>query len=119
MHPKEAKKQLGRILVARFYSEKEAMAAEEEFESIFKGGGKPQEIETITLKNKEAHILDLLTWTGLAKSRSDAKRLIQQGGVSLDDQILKDEPIIVDLTKQHELRVGKRRFIRVISKENA
>jgi len=55
----------------------------------------------------------------LAKSRSDAKRLIQQGGVSLDDQILKDEPIIVDLTKQHELRVGKRRFIRVISKENA
>jgi tyrosyl-tRNA synthetase len=115
MHPKEAKKQLARILVARFYSEKEATYAEEEFEAVFKGGGKPQEIETVTMKNKEANILDLLTWTGLAKSRSDAKRLIQQGGVTLDDQQVKDEPMVVDLTKEHLLKVGKRRFLRVIA----
>ncbi|MCU0641417.1 MAG: tyrosine--tRNA ligase [Candidatus Margulisbacteria bacterium] len=115
MHPKEAKKLLARTLVARFYSEKEAIAAEEEFETIFKSGGKPEEIETVKLKNKSGNILDVLTWTGLAKSRSDAKRLVQQGGVSIDNEPVSSEMMVVDLTKEHLLKVGKRRFLRVIT----
>jgi tyrosyl-tRNA synthetase len=116
MHPKEAKKKLARILVSRFYGEKEALAAEEEFEAIFKEGKLPQEIELITLPQKEISLVDLLFVSRLAPSKSEARRLIQQKAVSVDEKLMVDEKQVIDLKDEHILKVGKRRFLRVKGK---
>jgi tyrosyl-tRNA synthetase len=115
MHPKEAKQKLARTLVARFYSEAAASQAEQEFNSVFKEGKLPQEIELVSLQKKGMNIVDLLAETKLAPSKSEARRLVQQGGVSLDNEVVKDEKLNVDLSAERLLKVGKRKFLRVKS----
>lgn len=114
-HPKDAKLKLAGLLVARFYDEPSARKAREEFESVFKEGRLPQEIELVKLSKKEINVIDLLAEAGLAPSRSEARRLIKQGGVSLDNEIVLDEKLAVNLSAERLLKVGKRRFLRVIS----
>lgn len=113
MHPKEAKKKLASLLVGRFYGEKEARLAEEEFEAVFKEGKLPQEIESVTLSRKEMGIVDLLVETKLALSKSEARRLIQQGGVNVDNEPVKNDKQIIDISSEKLLKVGKRRFLRI------
>lgn len=113
MHPKEAKKKLAGILVSRFYSEHEAQVAEKEFESIFKAGNVPQEIGRVKLNKKEINLVDLLSETKLASSKTQARRLIQQGGVSIDGEVVKDDKAIIALASERLLKVGKRRFLKV------
>jgi len=113
MHPKEAKQRLGRTLVARFYSEKAAAEAEQEFNSVFKSGGVPQDVETVALGKDKLNIIDLLVAAKLAPSKAEAKRLVQQGGVSIDGTAVKDEKLVVVLAGEKLLKVGKRRFARV------
>jgi tyrosyl-tRNA synthetase len=113
MHPKAAKMRLAKTLVVRFYSEKEAAAAEAEFDSVFKEGKLPQEIELFTLAKKEVNIVDLLAETRLAASKGEARRLVQQGGVSLDNEVVTDEKMNVELKAERLLKVGKRKFLRV------
>jgi len=114
MHPKEAKKRLGRILVARFYGEEAGSKAEEEFESIFKEGKRPQEIELLAVDKKEVGLIDLLVEAKLAPSKAEARRLIQQGGVSIDNQPVTDEKLVVPLINERLIKVGKRKFLRIV-----
>jgi len=113
MHPKEAKQRLGRTLVARFYSEKAAAEAEQEFNSVFKSGGVPQDVETVALGKDKLNIIDLLVAAKLASSKAEAKRLVQQGGVAIDGETVKDEKLVVVLAGEKLLKVGKRRFAKV------
>jgi len=113
MHPKEAKKKLGRILVSQFYSEKEAEAASLEFESIFKEGKLPQDIPLVTLKSKKVEVVKLLKDSGMVSSNSEARRLIAQGGVRVDDKPVGDEKTVIDLSTEKVVNVGKRKFVRV------
>ena len=100
-------------MVAKFYDEKEAAAADQEFEAIFAKGELPQDIPLRVLKQKKMNIIDLLVETGLLASKSEARRVIQQKGVKIDDQIVTDEKQIVSLELEQVLKVGKRKFIRV------
>ncbi|MBN3033571.1 MAG: tyrosine--tRNA ligase [Candidatus Saganbacteria bacterium] len=113
MHPKAAKMKLAGLLVSRFHDAKAARSAEQEFETVFKSGGKPQEIDLIELNEPEMNIIDLLAETKLAPSRSEARRLVQQGGVSVNDTVIKDEKALIGLKNEIVLQVGKRRFLRV------
>jgi len=115
LHPKEAKMKLAGILVAKFYGEKEAKQAAEGFDAVFKQGGLPDEIETIKLSGKERNIIDLLAETKLAASKAEAKRLVAQGGVSVDGEVIKDEKQMVGLDRERLIKVGKRRFLKVKS----
>jgi len=114
IHPKEAKKRLARILVARFHSEQAAINAEREFESVFAQGSLPEDIQLLKLKEKQVLIGNLLVETKLAPSLSEARRLIKQGGVRVDDRVITEEKEMVDLTSEKVLNVGKRKFMRVI-----
>lgn len=114
MHPKDAKAQLGKILVARFYSEAQAMAAEAGFESVFSKGNLPQDIKLVTLKEKQLPIVKLLVESGAAASGAEARRLVKQGGVRVDDKVVGDEQEVIDLKTEKVLNVGKRKFVRVI-----
>jgi tyrosyl-tRNA synthetase len=115
MHPKEAKMKLARTLVARFYSEPAAAEAEQEFDSVFKDGKLPQEIEMVAVGKSEMNIIDLLAETKLAASKGEARRLIQQGGVSVDGAVVSDEKLSVTLKNERLLKVGKRKYLRVKS----
>ena len=111
-HPKAAKINLAKILVERFHSKIFAEQAAEEFEKIFSKGEKPVDIEEVVLPSR-LRLIDLLVSQGLASSKSDARRLIQQGGVRLDDQKVSDSEMILSSSKPCLLQVGKRRFLRI------
>jgi len=117
MHPKEAKKKLAAALVSRFYDDKSAGAAEQEFESIFAKGNLPEDMPLKILNQEEIGIIDLLIATKMLSSKSEARRLIKQGGVSIDNQIIRDQKCLVQLEDEKVVKVGKRRFVKVKAKK--
>ncbi|MFH1684443.1 MAG: tyrosine--tRNA ligase [Candidatus Margulisiibacteriota bacterium] len=117
MHPKEAKKKLAGLLVGKFYSEKEAVAAEQEFDSIFTKGKQPTDIPKLTLAQNEIGIIDLLVAAELVSSKSEARRVIKQGGVRVDGEAIKDEKQKVELDQERTVNVGKLKFVQVRAKK--
>lgn len=115
MHPKEAKKKLAGWLVARFYDEKAANKAAADFESVFAKGNLPQDILLKTFADSQIGILDLLVDGGLVSSKSEARRVIKQHGVKVDDQIITDEREIIALAVERVVKVGKRKFLKAQS----
>lgn len=113
MHPNEAKKLLGHTLVARFYDGKEADKAREEFEKVHKEKKRPDEIPVKRIGKKEIGIIDLLVESDLVGSKSEAKRLVKQGGVRVEDKTVSDDKSIIDLSSEKIVNVGKRKFVRV------
>ena len=110
LHPRDAKMNLAREIVSIFYSEEEAMAAEEAFVRLFQQKETPDEMPEYKMQ-AEATVLDVLIETGLVSSKSEARRMIDQKGVRLDGETLERG----DITFPHPgvLQVGKRRFVRV------
>ncbi|MDY7033378.1 MAG: tyrosine--tRNA ligase [Thermodesulfobacteriota bacterium] len=116
-HPKEAKKRLAFEVVSRFHGKDEALKASEEFERIFKNKEIPQEIEEklISWDEEKIRLSHLIVMcSNVVKSNSESKRLIKQGGVSINGKKIIDE--YLELTTKGELiiKVGKRKFIKVI-----
>jgi len=116
MHPKEAKQKLASILVERFYDKKAAAEAKKEFDAIFAKGSLPKDIEEKIINKKQISIIDLLIETKLTASKSEARRLIKQGGVKVDDKVVIDEKEIINLDKERIIKVGKRKFVKVKNK---
>lgn len=114
-NPRDLKRKLARTLVALYYTEKVAQKAEEEFDRIFIDKSLPDEIEEYKLKahNGNATILGLLTVTQLASSNSEARRLIEQGGVSIDGERVTDFNSSLPAKKEFIVKVGKRKFLKV------
>jgi len=116
MHPKEAKKKLAATLVARFYDDKSAGAAEQEFESIFKEGNIPQDVPLKELPHSSPiHAFKLLTVSGLSSSNTESKKLISQGGFKIDGKTVTEEKEPIDISRPRLIQKGKRSFLRVIS----
>ncbi len=112
-HPKEVKQRLARSIVEDFHDQGAALGAEREFESVFAGGGVPEDTET--RKVEELPVLQaFLAEAGMAKSKGEARRLIQQGAVSLDgDKITDPFAAVPARLEPYLLKVGKRRFLYV------
>ena len=117
MHPMEAKKKIAGLLVARFHDDKKAQAARQEFEGMFKQGKLPDNIpKKLDFVEKELTVLALLSRVELVSSKSEGRRLIKQGGVSIDGEIVTDEAMMVDLNEQRTIKVGKLKFYQVKAK---
>lgn len=119
IHPKEAKENLALEIVERYWSKEKALKAKEEFDRIFKGKGLPDEIrigmDAILERIREPWLPQIMKITGLSKSTSEAIRLIKQGGVKVNDSTVTDPD--TKLSKgEHIIKVGKRRFLKVILK---
>ncbi|MCL4354500.1 tyrosine--tRNA ligase [Patescibacteria group bacterium] len=112
--PMKAKKKLAFEITKELQGEKNAMNAQEHFEKTVQNKELPADIQTY-LADQNLSIIDLLINSKLAESKSDAKRLIEQGGVSMDNKIIKDANEVIDLTGEHLLKVGKRKFLKVKS----
>ena len=112
LHPMEAKKKLAWEIVDVFHGSEAADRAAEHFERVFQQGKLPSDIPQFTL-SEPINIVDLIVETGLASSKSQARRLIQQGGVRLNGKRVEDIELLVP-AKEAVLRVGKRRFVRLM-----
>jgi tyrosyl-tRNA synthetase len=117
LHPKQAKIELARHLVRDFHGEAAASAAAEEFERIFARKENPEEVREVRLPAQVEPIWvpKLLVEAGLAKSNGEARRLIQQGGVSVDGARLSDHAATLQASApaSYLIKVGKRHFVRV------
>lgn len=112
-HPKEAKQKLARTIVADFHGAEAAVEAEREFAQIFSQGGVPEDIDTARCA-AGTPLLGLMTDHQLATSRSAARRLIEQGAVSIDgDKITDVHHSFSPNDADYLLKVGKRRFLKV------
>ncbi|MBL7126410.1 MAG: tyrosine--tRNA ligase [Dehalococcoidales bacterium] len=108
VNPMELKKRLARELVTQLYDQKAASEAEEHFEKVHQKGEIPEDIE---LGTKSGSILqDYLVENKMAKSRSEARRLVEQGAVYINGGRVTD--INYTFPKDTIIRVGKRRFIK-------
>ncbi len=113
VNPRDLKMRLGREIVAQFHGADAARAAEAEFVRVFQQRELPTELPTFTLA-QPMPIIDLLVAANLAASRSDARRLVQQGGVKLNDAVI-DKVDAVIPANQAVLRVGRRKFVRLVN----
>jgi len=115
-HPKEAKVALAREIVARFHGAPAAEAAVAHFEQVIVRKERPEEIEerALPLPEGQDHIplAAVLEQTGLASSRGEARRLVAQGGLSVNGERATD-PQASLAAGEYELKAGKRRFLRV------
>ena len=116
-NPRDLKRRLARELVALYHSPAAATAAEEEFDRIFVKKDLPDEIPEMRCAGSSAGILQVLTDTGMASSKGEARRLIEQGGVSVDGQRVADPAATIDFSKGVIVKVGKRKFMRVLPGE--
>jgi len=114
LNPREAKAKLAREIVTICRDKRAAQKAEEEFNRVFKEEKLPSRIPGIKIREKALNILDLLVKIELASSKSEAKRLILQKGVKINNQVQNDWQKIIEIKKGIVIQVGKRKFIRLI-----
>ena len=112
--PRDAKARLAKEIVSACHGEEAAIKAEQEFNRVFRDKNLPSDIPEVSVEEKEMNILDLLTKVKLAPSKSEAKRLIEQGGVEISGEIQKDWQKIIKIKKGEIIRVGKRKFVKII-----
>ncbi len=117
LHPKDAKKRLAKDIVAQYYDIDTARRQEEEFERVFAQRKVPSDIPERPVKESELGICSLLTLTGMCESASAAKRLVRQGGVSVNKKRITDVNYLVKLTGRPQIiKAGKLKYIRVYRK---
>jgi len=113
--PMSLKHRLARSIVSRVHDEASAEAAADEFRKVVQRKEMPDDIPEVSvgLAGREGiKVFELLVEAGLAASKSEARRLAQQGGVSIDQVRVSDPTALVE-TGEHVVQVGKRRFARV------
>lgn len=115
LHPRDAKMRLAREIVALYHGPEAAERAEENFKQVFQRGEMPGEMPHFELDaSAPSDLVSLLAQTGLASSKSEARRLIRQGGVRVDGGQVKNIETRVQAEGEHVLQVGKRKFARIV-----
>lgn len=119
VHPRNAKVDTAKRIVTLYHGEEAGDNALLEFERIFKNKEVPDEIDLFELETNlsEINIVDLLALTKLAPSKKEARRLVDQGGVSIDGEKISDPMLKISFVEQKLLKVGKRKFLNVVAKQ--
>ena len=114
-NPRDAKVLLAREIIERFHDKAAADAAEAEFNARFQKGAVPNDIKDVTVAapTGEIGIMQLIKSAGLAPSNAEAGRNIDQGGVRIDGESVRDRTLKIQAGAEFVLQVGKRRWARV------
>lgn len=112
-NPRGFKDRLAKEIVGMFHSKAEADAAAKEFTRMFSEKKTPEKIPSKKVVESYYQLVDLLVELQLASSKSEARRLAEQGAVSIDGKVLKDWQKKVAIKSGMVVRVGKRKFVRV------
>jgi len=117
VNPRDYKMKLAYEAVKIYHGEKEAAKAQEYFVKTVQKGEMPKKISNFQFPISNANIAELLVEVKLAASKGEARRLIEQGGVKIDGNVIKDINKIVEITANGVLlQKGKRGFARVVKK---
>ncbi|MDZ7672762.1 MAG: tyrosine--tRNA ligase [Halanaerobiales bacterium] len=118
VNPMQYKKELAYTIVKEFHGEDDAEMAASEFESVFSKGNLPEDIPEVEIKESKLEdgklwIVKIVAATGMVDSNSQARRMIKQGAVSIDDK--KYEKINLDLEVKDGMivQIGKRRYAKI------
>lgn len=116
INPRDVKMKLAFEITKFFHGEKEAEKAQEQFVKVFSKKEVPEEMTVVDLDTDQVELVELLVKLNVVASRSEAKRLIQQGGVKLDGEKIIDIHAKIELDTERILRVGKRHFFKLVRK---
>lgn len=119
VHPRKAKEDLAMEIIERYWSRRDAEQARDGFERVFRQKGLPEEIPVFELEwdGEEMWVPQAMKLSGLASSTGEAMRLMKQGGVSVDEERVSDPKATLS-RGSHLIKVGKRKFLRIIPKGN-
>jgi tyrosyl-tRNA synthetase len=117
-HPKEAKQRLSREIVELYHGQEAAVAAERQFEKVFARKELPDEMPRLVLHSSDmtdgkAWVVKMLVMAGFANSNGEARRLIQQGGVRINQEDVTLDNCDVCVNDGDVLQAGKRRFAQI------
>ena len=112
-NPRNMKRRLGYELVKLYYNEEIAKQSIEEFDKIFIKKEIPDDIPEITLSEKNMKLINLIVANKMADSNAAARRLIEQGGVTINGDRIDDFNFVLNYTEDFTLKVGKRKFLKV------
>lgn len=118
VHPRDAKMNLAKTYVRMYHGEEAAEAAENYFKTVFQQRALPTDIPEVKLdaaayENGEAGIVNLVFDLGLADSKGEARRMVQQGAVKINEEKVADINASVKLADEMVVQVGKRKFAKV------
>jgi len=119
LHPQDVKKKLAREIVKLYHGQNAALIAEEEFEKVFKKKLYPEEMKELVLKKdnlKEGKIwlIKLIALSGLVNSKSEARRLIEQGGVKINGEKVDDPNLDLTVKEGMVIKIGKLNFVKLV-----
>ncbi|MDP1709508.1 MAG: tyrosine--tRNA ligase [Candidatus Komeilibacteria bacterium] len=112
-NPRDIKARLGREIVALYHGQKAAAVAEQEFAQVFSKHKRPTDIPVRKIENRKWKMDELLAELDLVSSKSEARRLAEQGGVKIDDRVLSDCKVEIEIKKGMVVQVGKRKFVKI------
>ena len=129
-HPMERKMDLAKLIVSDFHGKADARKAAENFQRVFRDRQAPEEVSVIPLIREKTHLVhshgiigtlspkwcQLLKYVGQSESVAEAARLIEQGGLEVNGAVLSDPAARFDgsIAASYELRLGKKKFVRII-----
>lgn len=114
VHPRNAKVDIAKRIVARYHGQDDADAAFAEFERIFVKKDIPDVIEERIIDGPaDQSLVDVMVATGLVTSKGEARRLIQQGGVKVDGEKVADIAAVLNFAEPRIVRAGKLKFLRI------
>ncbi len=116
VNPRDLKAQLGKEIVTLYHSKQKALEAETEFNKIFKEKENPENLTTVSIKKQTYNIIDLIMETQLVTGKSEAKRLVEQGGVKLNAETINNWKNNVEPKTGDVLKIGKRKFAKLVVK---
>ncbi len=112
-NPKKLKTELAFEIVKIYHGEKSAKEAEEEFNKVFRKHELPEKIPVAILKKRSYDAIDLLLKLNLVKSKSEARRLVNENAVKINSEAIKDLKIKINITSGLVVQIGKKRFVKI------
>lgn len=112
-NPRDYKMELARELVTMYHSAADAKTAEQAFVDQFQKHKMPDDMPEVKLSKTSLPLVDLLTEAGLVKSKSDARRLIKEGGIKINGEAIKDIEATVTVKGGDVIQKGKREFRKI------
>ncbi|MFH1715202.1 MAG: tyrosine--tRNA ligase [Elusimicrobiota bacterium] len=113
LHPKKAKQKLASLIVSKFHSKNDADEALNEFERVFQKHSLPSDMETFAAQKDNVNIVELLISSNMVSSKNEARRMIEQGGVKINQEKISDMNHNVVISNELVLQVGKRKFKKI------
>lgn len=118
-NPREIKAELAKLIVETYYDSEAAENASAEFDKVFKNKELPTDIEIVEFKPQTTRLDDFIAGLGIVASKSEARRLIEQGAVSINNEKKQDPFEEINLTIDDEervVKVGPKKFMKVVVK---